>query len=144
MIRLPRPASTAAALLAAVGLLAVAAPAASAAVSRTGDHGDNCVNALIAANNWNNSALSADGAGNATGAAADDGAAYGYLYSAEVNCYYTPSATAYQDTVQASTYNSAAESANQSGDISTATSDEQAVSSYINDALTIEESYGYV
>lgn len=60
------------------------------------------------------------------------------LFTAELNCYYTPSYTAYQDVLRAVEDNNAAKSDNQSGNRTAGTSDEQGASSYINAALNIE------
>ena len=138
MNRILRIAGPTAAVVIAAGLLS--APAASA----TGNEGPQCVNALIASNGVNNSAISADGAGNASAAAADNGTTGTYLFNAELACYYTPSYTAYQDVLQAIGDNTNAESANQSGNTATATSDERAAGSLINTAMTIEMGYGYL
>ena len=138
MNRILRIAGPTAAVVLAAGLLS--APAASA----TGNEGPQCVNALIASNNWNNSAIGADGSGNAATAATDDGTTGGYLFTAEQTCYYTPSYTAYQDVIQATTDNSSAESANQAGNTSAALTDERAASSLINTAMNIEMGYGYL
>ncbi len=138
MNRILRVAGPAAVLLAATGILAPAT------ASATGNEGPQCVNALIASNNWNNSAISADEAGNASGAAADNATAAGDLFTAEQTCYYTPSYTAYQDVIQATVDNGNAKSANASGNTSGGLSDEQAASSLINAAMTIEMGYGYL
>lgn len=139
MTRTLRTAGPAAALLAAAGLLAVA-PTASA----TGNEGPQCVNALIASNNANNNAIAADDQGNASAAASYDTATAGYLFTAEQTCYYTPSYAAYQDVVQAVTDNGDAKTANQAGNTSAGLADENAASSLINTAMTIEMGYGYL
>lgn len=139
MTRTLRTAAPAGVLLAAAALLAVA-PAASA----TGNEGPQCVNALIASNNADNTAIAADGQGNAAAAATDDTTTGGYLSTAEQTCYYTPSYTAYQDVLQAVTDENSAKAANQAGSTSTALADENAASSLINTAMTIEMGYGYL
>jgi hypothetical protein len=138
MIRILRVAGPAAVLLAATGLLAPAT------ASATGNEGPQCVNALIASNNAEGSAIGADEASNPSAAAADNATAAGSLFTAEQTCYYTPSYTAYQDVVQATVDNGNAKTANSAGSTSVALSDEDAASSLINAAMTIEMGYGYL
>jgi hypothetical protein len=145
MIRTSRAtAATVVTLLVAAGGLALSAPAALAAPPPGGNDGPQCVNALIAAQNSNGTALGDDAAGNAAGAANQDAATGSDLFTAELNCYYTPSYTAYQDTIQATTDNGSAQSANQGGNTSAGTSYEQAAGSLISTAMNIEMGYGYL
>ena len=138
MNRTLRIAGPTAAVILAAGLLS--APAASA----TGNEGPQCVNALIASNNYNNAAIGADQSGNAATAASYDGSTGSNLSAAALACYYTPSYTAYQDVLQAETDNNNAKSANQGGNTSAGLSDEQAAGSLINTAMNIEMGYGYL
>jgi hypothetical protein len=138
MPRILRVAGPAAVLLAATGFLAPTT------ASATGNEGPQCVNALIASSNANNSAISADDESNPSAAATDNTTAAGDLSTAEQTCYYTPSYTAYQDVVQAIVDNGNAKTANSSGSTSTALSDEDSASSLINAASSIEEGYGYL
>jgi hypothetical protein len=138
MIRILRVAGPAAVLLAATGLLAPAT------ASATGNEGPQCVNALIASGNAEDSAISADEESNPAAAATDDATAAGSLFTAEQTCYYTPSYTAYQDVIQATADNGNAKTANSAGNASAGLSDEDAANSLINTAMNIEMGYGYL
>jgi hypothetical protein len=127
------------ALIAGGGLALSASAALASATPPPGGNDDaGCVNALIAENNTDNVAIGDDQAGNASAAAAENAVTAGYAFTSQLQCYYTPYYSAYQDTITAATYVSSAESANQGGNSSSGYSYEEDASSYINAALTLE------
>jgi hypothetical protein len=143
MIRIPRRTVGAAAvtLLVAGGGLALSAQSAFAAPPPGGNDVPQCVNALIAAGNSNAVARSDDASADYTAAATQDATTGGYLFTAELNCYYTPSYSAYQDTIGATTDNTSAESANQAGSYTYAGLEEGSTATLITTALNIEIGY---
>lgn len=134
MIRIPvsRLVTAVVALLAAGGGIVLAAPTASADTL-------NCLANVTAVQNLNNSAMAYDRAGNTSAAAAEDSGVTFYQNQVGPNCYYNPSVpySAYQDAISGYGYVSAAQSANNGGNASTALQYGQTAATYLSAAIAL-------
>jgi hypothetical protein len=134
MFRHSRGRTMIAAVLASGACVALTAPAASATTPPPGAQ----ATCMVAANNgyaWTEDAISADQAGNAAAAAADDSTAIGYVNPVTSECYYVNPTWIYNDILNASEELQSAQSANASGNTTSALSTEQSVAPVLYDVF---------